>query len=358
MSEVLKDVKFDFNDLLILPAENSEIKSRYNDVKLDENLPLMTAPMDTVVDMENAELYSKLGIIVVIPRTETKTWFDYEKHINKINENKYFVSLGLEEFKNLPHVMVHHNIPPPRRLLLDIANGHIKEIIDYAKEIKNIDENIEIMVGSIANPKTYGWLAKSGVIDYVRCGIGAGNGCLTTKNGAIGYPMASLIYECRKEKEKIKNAGGGENLPAIVADGGMKDYADIIKALGLGADYVIIGSIFNIALESSGDCYWNKIKLNKKTAKYLYKRGFKIRKYFRGMSTKEAQKAMGKTILKTSEGVVRYRPVKYTLNGWVENFNHYLRNAMSYTNCVTIDQFIGKIQFSKITDFAYKRFDK
>jgi len=357
MSRVLKEVKFDFNDLLIVPANNSEITSRYGDIQLDNDLPLMTAPMDTVIDMKNAKLFSNLGIDVIIPRTETKDWFEYEKHIIEINKNNYFVSLGLQEFKELSHKIAQHEVVPPKRVLLDIANGHIKQIVDYAKNIKAVDNKIEIMVGSIANPETYVWLAKSGVIDYVRCGIGAGNGCLTTKNAAIGYPMASLIYECRKEKEKLKKEEF-KNLPAIVADGGMKDYADVIKGLGLGADYVILGSIFNIALESSGNCYWNKIKLNKSVAKYLYKRGFKIRKYFRGMSTKEAQKAMGKTILKTSEGVIRYRPVKYTLNGWVENFNHYLRNAMSYTNCVTIDKFIGGVEFSKITDFAYKRFDK
>lgn len=147
-------------------------------------------------------------------------------------------------------------------------------------------------------------------------------------------------------------------LPAIVADGGMKDYSDIIKALGLGADYVLLGSILNKSLESAGDNYLWKIKLNPKIAKILYKRGFKIKKHFRGMSTKEAQIAMGKTNLKTSEGVVRYRPVEYTLSGWVENFNHYLRNILSYTNSKTLDEFIGEVNFCKITEQAYKRFDK
>lgn len=76
------------------------------------------------------------------------------------------------------------------------------------------------------------------------------------------------------------------------------------------------------------------------------------------MSTKEAQKAMGKTNFKTSEGVVRYRKVEYYLQGWVENFEHYLRNAMSYSNAKTLNDFIGKAEVCQITKNAYDRFNK
>jgi NAD(P)H-dependent flavin oxidoreductase YrpB (nitropropane dioxygenase family) len=181
--------------------------------------------------------------------------------------------------------------------------------------------------------------------------------CLTTKQSGIGYPMASLIYETRQIRNQME-VGGHENLPKIVADGGMKDYSDIIKALALGADYVMVGSIFNKCLESCADSYLYGIKLNKKQAKYFFKKKYPVKKYFRGMSTKEAQKAMGKTKFKTSEGVVRFRKVEYNLNGWVENFQHYLRNAMSYSNAKTLDEFIGHGTPIQITRSAYDRFNK
>ena len=367
MVNVISTQKFDFNDILIVPEKTTKINSRYRDVVLPEKLPLMTAPMDTVVNSKNAHFFKDQNIHVILPRTEIKNWVDYLKIIDKANENNYFISLGLDMFQELAEKIKHTKkkvilnpqnkliVPKPKRILLDIANGHIENIIDYCQKIKDIDNNIEIMVGNIANPEAYRWYAESDVVDYVRCGIGAGNGCLTTKNASIGYPMASLIYECRLIKEELKN---GRKLPAIVADGGMKDYSDIIKALALGADYILLGSILNKAVESAGDNYFKGFKIKPETAKYLFRRGFKVKKHFRGMSTKEAQKAMGKTSLKTSEGVVRYRVVEYTLEGWAENFNHYLRNAMSYTNSKTIDDFIGNVQFCKITEYAYKRFDK
>ena len=370
MVNVISTQKFDFNDLLIVPEKVTRIQSRYKDVVLPQRLPLMTAPMDTVVNMNNAHLFNEQNIGVIIPRTEVKNWLDYLRVLTNANKNGYFISFGLEMFMELPEKIKNTKkkvifntgdrvvYPKPKRILLDIANGHIDTIIEYCQKLKDIDKNIEIMVGSIANPETYRWYAESGVVDYVRCGIGAGNGCLTTKNASVGYPMASLIYECRLIKNELNGDNSTIKPPAIVADGGMKDYSDIIKALGLGADYVLLGSIFNKAVESAGDSYYWGIKISPKLAKFLFKRKFKIKKHFRGMSTKTAQKAMGKTELKTSEGVVRYRPVEYTLSGWVENFNHYLRNAMSYTNSKTIDEFVGNVEFCTITEFAYKRFDK
>lgn len=181
--------------------------------------------------------------------------------------------------------------------------------------------------------------------------------CLTTQQTGVGYPKASLIRECYEIKQNlIKN--GMKNPPKIVADGGIKDYSDIIKALGLGADYVMVGSLFNKALESSGQNYFLNIKISRKFAEFLYNNGFKIKKQFYGMSTKIAQRKLGSENLKTSEGVVRYRNVEYKIDEWVDNFEHYLRSAMSYSNARTLDEFIGKADFNLITNNAFNRFKK
>ena len=76
------------------------------------------------------------------------------------------------------------------------------------------------------------------------------------------------------------------------------------------------------------------------------------------MSTKEVQKSLGKTDLKTSEGISKMQPVEYTLGGWCENFRDYLRSAMSYTDCLTIGEFIGKVRFNQISKNSLDRFNK
>ena len=177
--------------------------------------------------------------------------------------------------------------------------------------------------------------------------------CSTTVHTGIGFPMASLIKECYDLSCTLDK-------PAkIVADGGMQNYSDIIKALALGADYVMVGSLFNKAIESCGDNYlWGKIKVSQKIAEFAYKNKIPVYKKFRGMSTKEVQKKWGKQVLTTSEGVVRVRKVEYTLAQWVENFEAYLRSAMSYTDSPNLQKFIGGVETIQITNNAYNRFKK
>jgi hypothetical protein len=76
------------------------------------------------------------------------------------------------------------------------------------------------------------------------------------------------------------------------------------------------------------------------------------------MSTKEVQKKWGKQVLTTSEGVIRFRKVEYTLEKWAQNFEDYLRSSMSYCNASELKEFIGQVEFIKITDNAYNRFKK
>lgn len=347
-------IKLDFDDILIIPNVNTHITSRYKDIQLPNKLPLFTAPMDTVVNEHNMHFFLKNKINVTLPRT-----IKYDNFVSKNTIPKgVFFSFGFEDLDRY-HKNNFKNFHKNACILIDVANGHMRKIVDYCREIKRLRPDVLIMAGNIANPETYRWLCKNNCIDYVRIGIGNGNGCLTTKQSGIGYPMASLIYEIKQIKNEFEDEKTKIIPPEIIADGGMKDYSDIVKALALGADYVMIGSLFNKAFESAADTYlWGMKIKNPRFAKYLFDRGFPIKKYFRGMSTKGAQKAMGKTMFKTSEGVVRIRKVEYYLSGWVENFEHYLRNAMSYGDAKELDSFIGSVKICQITKNGYDRFNK
>jgi len=352
---------FDFDDILIEPEMHTSIRSRKNVDVFDEKqmLPLFTAPMDTVVSMDNYQVFNSHKIYSIIPR---KT--EYELNDFSIDHKVWF-SYGLDDFKKI-FIDNQANIGLGEKAyaLIDIANGHmsiVKELVEKSKEIYG--RSLVIMVGNCANPLTYLSLAQAGA-DYVRMGIGNGAGCLTTVQTGIGYPMASLIHETAKiQKER--------NLSTkIVADGGFKKYADVIKALALGADYVMLGSIFNKALESCGETFegnkkydsWTEPgdKLDQYSIDVLlqFEAGKKFYKKFRGMSTKEVQKSLGKTDLKTSEGISKMQPVEYTLTGWIDNFTDYLKSAMSYTDCLSIGEFIGKVRFNKISKNSFDRFHK
>ena len=345
-------MKVDFDDLLIQPVVTTNIKSRTEINPFDENgmLPLITAPMDTVVDEENANLFYDSKINVCLPRGE--------KRVNNLMFQSYSLEQFKREFYEKPQTL--SDDETPIYVLIDTANGHIEELIDVVKFSKEFyGDKMVLMVGNVANPETYRLLSEAGA-DYIRCGIGAGGGCLTTQQLGVGYPMASLIQECY-------HVSLGLDTPAkIVADGGMQKYSDIIKAIALGADYVMLGSIINKCLESCGDNYFqvdpnqpeSKVRIDAAQALERYNNGKQVLKMFRGMSTKEVQKKWGNEKLKTSEGVVRYREVEYTLAQWVDNFESYLRSAMSYCNARTLSDFVDNAEFNQITPNAFNRFNK
>ena len=341
----MKNPKFDFKDITIVPEKISTITSRNEVVPYNElfYLPIMVSPMDTVVDEKNYNLFNSYRIPVCMPRGH----YDY---------SSTFKSISLDEFETYVNWYVENKDFGEVRLLVDIANGHIEKLHKLCKKfVKNRkDKSHVLMVGNIANPKTYKELAKIGV-DYVRVGIGGGSGCLTSANTGIHYPMASLIHECYQYKKK------GKYNTKIVADGGFRNYDDIIKAIMLGADYVMLGGILNKCLESCSTTKLFGIPLSTYWSTYIWYNHKWLKKHlkksFRGMSTKEVQKKWGRDNLKTSEGIVKVNPVEYTISQWTENFIDYLKSAMSYTNSRTLEEFRDS-EFVFITENALNRFNK
>ena len=70
-----------------------------------------------------------------------------------------------------------------------------------------------------------------------------------------------------------------------------------------------------------------------------------IEKIHFGMASKEAQRIYneGSTSFKTAEGTFKVLKCKHTIKSWTDNFIDYLRSAMSYTGCKSLQEYIGKV---------------
>ena len=394
---ILKETGYSYRDLTIIPKCISNVKSRSecNPYYSDNKLPIFTAPMTCVVNEDNFAYWNSCGITPILPRTSLSSW---EDKVDFIYTGSW-TALGIEEFKKLiSNPLDNSKFKTGKiQILLDIANGHMSEIFKLSKEIKNIyGDKIILMAGNIANPDTYADYCNAG-IDFVRCSIGSGLGCLTTSNTGIHYPIASLIEKINEKKAIL----GVKATTKIIADGGIRNYSDVIKALALGADYVMIGGLFTSLLESAAAFEnfkateglnvpnfktleytvdikgttipetikddWSDLEVRYRTSdkngrlyltyiidlfgpEEIKRRLFKIVEYrrdtlmkeFYGMSTKKAQALMGKKNLKTSEGKEKTVYVTCTIKQWVENMEDYLKSAMSYCNSKTLEEFIGK----------------
>lgn len=152
--------KIDFNDILIKPSITSCIGSRMTiNPFFNGFLPLIASPMDTVVGGSNDALYKEAKINVCLPRGEELSGS--------------FISFSLLEIR---HKMNEKSLNQNGMYLIDIANGHMKGLVETVKEIKEYYPNLTLMVGNIANPKTFKILSNAGA-DYIRVGIGNGGSC-------------------------------------------------------------------------------------------------------------------------------------------------------------------------------------
>lgn len=206
--------------------------------------------------------------------------------------------------------------------------------------------------------------------------------CTTSANSSIHYPMVSLLQDIAWERQEVHNAREYGNTyyksePKVIADGGFSNFDQIIKALALGADYVMLGKIFAMSEEACGEIVYQeqvvptKIDLSafNDEARAIFKAsGFDqvrinktiqvpYRKYY-GMSTKKAQSEFGNTELKTAEGIETLVPIKYTLAGWCDNFISYLRSAMSYCNSKNLDEFKKNATIKQISNNSFNSYFK
>lgn len=378
---------YSLQDISIMPAYITEIKHRAecNPYNNDNKLPIFVAPMSSVIDLNNAKIFAFNKLNVIIPRT-----INLEDRLNVCEE--YFIAVGLDEFEN-KILTLNLEDRKPIKICVDVANGHMKKLIDLCAYAKNrFGNKIIIMAGNVANPLVYYNYAYAG-IDYIRLSIGSGSACTTAANAAIYTPMASLIDECVSIKKNAeRDRRNYKSIPKIIADGGFNNYDDIIKALALGADYVMCGKIFAQCEEACGEKlqkflysdgtykYLNhydaikakeyidkanrfsnelstKIDINKTSEPYPITAFNETYRNYYGMSTKKAQKEMGKENLHTSEGIEKMVTVEYSLLGWIDNFIDYLRSAMSYCNVTTLDAF-KTAKIIKITNSARNSYFK
>ena len=313
---------YTYEDLTLKPCVVSNIDHRIECVPFDNDgmLPLFTAPMDTVVDEDNFNLFELNKVSSILPRMEQ---YPIDVRVKYATGGKW-AAFSLNEFE---HYFCTPVIPMfkgyPMKALIDVANGHMRRMFDIAKKAKSIwGHNLILMGGNIANEEAYELYAESG-FDYVRVGIGGGKGCLSTSNTGVHKPMASLVNDTYLLKKKLEKEGKYEKLPYIIADGGIRGYRDIIKAIALGADYVMIGSVFAKMAESAAP----KEIIDGETFATFY-----------GMASREGQIAMNGEKTKTSEGVKKLLKVEYTMEGWTKNFADYLRSAMSYLGVNTLEE--------------------
>lgn len=347
---------YGLDEICLIPNTTSAVEHR-SDVNVltnKNNYPIFTAPMSCIVNENNYKTLRDNKLNVILPRS-----VEWTKRLQFLKDGVW-VAVGFKEAQYIyehlkPEVFSAKNTI---RLCIDQANGHMESLLKLCMALKEkFGNKLKLMTGNIANPYTYREYAKAG-IDYVRCSIGSGNVCTTAVQTGIFYPLGSLIIKCKEEQEYVRKSMelGAKymSVPKIIADGGFKRIDQCVKALALGADFIMLGEILAKSEEACGEIVSERNKY-----------GFKAREYF-GMSTEKAQiivnaaamEPVDSFVPKHSEGQVKTVDVEYPLSEWLGDFEHALKSSMSYAGARNLEEYQGHVKYDFMTTTSYNAYMK
>ena len=208
-------------------------------------------------------------------------------------------------------------------LCVDVAHGHhVLMKLAFLKLREILGDTVHIMAGNVATLEGYNDLVDWGA-DSVRCNIGGGSICSTRVQTGHGVPGLHTIIDC---------ARSDRNAP-IIADGGIRNSGDIVKALAAGADFVMLGSLLSGTDETPGDI------INTREGKF---------KAYRGMASKDAQvEWRGRTA--SLEGIATTVPCKGPVVDILLELERGVRSGLSYSGARTITELQAKARFIRQT---------
>ena len=311
-----------YDDVLLVP-QYSEIVSRSkidistdlgNGLKL--SLPVIASPMDTISEAPMGIAMHRAGGSAIIHRYNT-----IEEQIHEIKIIRSLHDSALDNLVIGGAVGVSGDFLDRATALyevgvsficVDIAHGHhilMKNALYQLRKV--LGENIHIMAGNIATLQGINDLADWGA-DSVRCNIGGGSICSTRIQTGHGIPGLQTILDCAQTDRNVK----------IIADGGIKNSGDVVKAIAAGADAVLCGSLLSGTDETPGNIFEEV--------------DGKRWKSYRGMASKEAQVGW-RGRYSSLEGVATRVPYRGPVRFVLKDLEQGIRSGFSYSGAQNLD---------------------
>ncbi len=285
--------------------------------------------------IEKLPLIDKRGHLAgLITATDFKKMQEYG-NAAKDQDGKLLVAaaVGVKDGEERAKALVEAGVDA---LVIDIAHGHHALCAALTRTFKKRFSRIDIVAGNIATPEAANDLIKAGA-DALKVGIGPGAACSTRIVAGAGVPQFSAIQSIASIARKTKTP--------IIADGGVKNSGDVAKAIGAGANTVMIGNLFSGSYESPGEYYIEDGA------------AFKI---FRGMASRDAsfdrpgKESSADRTDRAPEGISFRVTYKGEVHKILDVLVDGLQSGMSYSGARTIAEFWEKAKFIRMTEGGLK----
>jgi inosine-5'-monophosphate dehydrogenase (EC 1.1.1.205) len=218
-------------------------------------------------------------------------------------------------------------------VVIDIAHGYSTFLLKVLKELTKKFPKTEFIAGNVATAEATEALIKNGAA-AVKVGIGPGALCTTRIVAGAGVPQLTAISECVEVANKY-------NVP-VIADGGVKQSGDIVKALAAGASTVMIGTLFAGCEESPALTFFRNNK------KYKLTRG--MASLMANVDRQKKDESVKRDLKKyAAEGVEAVVPYRGNVSDLVYQLLGGVRSGFSYCGAKNIKELWKKAEFIQIT---------
>jgi IMP dehydrogenase len=314
---------FSYDDVLLVPQYSNIVSRKEVDITsvLDENLifslPVISSPMDTITETAMAAAMSAKGGLGIIHRYNS---IEKQADLCRNVQDTCAAAVGITgDYMERSHALVESGV---QILCLDVAHGHHELMKVAIGNIKHhFGNSVHIMAGNVATKEGFEDLATWGA-DSIRCNIGGGSICSTRVQTGHGVPGFQTILDCftATAKRDVK----------IIADGGLRNSGDIVKALAAGADFVMVGSILAGTEQTPGN-----VLISPTGEKY---------KTYRGMASKEAQYDW-RGGHSSNEGISTTVPYRGSVSNIVDDLTAGIRSGLSYSGARNIMELQLRAEF-------------
>jgi len=342
-----------YDDVMLLPQHSKLVSRKDNRINLQTpftsitsmSTPLVSANMDTVTEADMAIAMSKAGGYGILHRFyQSKYGNDaYDKFmsdIKKLHEAQitpaFSIGLNPEDFKVIEAVL---QLTKRAIVCVDVAHGDQEQVCNHIHKLSlGFRGHIEIIGGNVATPEGVAALVQAGC-HGIKIGIGGGSMCSTRIQTGHGVPNLSTIMHCRRAVNGLRS-----NV-ALIADGGIRNSGDIVKALAAGANSVMIGNL----LAGTNECPGVRYNCLSGIGGTFYEENTEGNyKKYRGQSSKEFNEELGKTDV-TPEGISTYVKYKGPVGPILADLIGGIRSGMTYSGAKTLKELFDKSIFMEIS---------
>lgn len=345
-----------FDDVLLRPGysafDRPEISTTTHFSRnISIKTPLASSPMDTVTESSLAIALAKAGGIGVVHRNLTIE--QQANEVKAVKRAKHIVAAAVGSSKGYEARVKALVAAGVDAILVDSAHGYAKKVIGAVQYIKK-HYSIDVVAGSVATAEGAQALIDAGA-DALRVGMGPGAICSTRIISGMGMPQLTAILE-------VASVARSQNVP-VIADGGIVNSGDAVKALAAGASTIMMGRMFAATRESPGDVveltpehvpgrFQNIIDGSKQYTFKVYRGMGSLGAMKRGLEISSEDEFHGKnyqgdTLI--AEGVEGLVPCTGTVKQLVDQMIGGIHSGMYYIGAKTISELWEKAMFIQIT---------